>query len=484
MVGEETNKLVGYLAAVSRKLERPLAVMVQSSSAAGKSALMNACLAFVPEEERVAYSAMTGQSLFYMAETDLTHKVLAIAEEEGAERASYALKQLQSEGALSIASTGKDPATGRLVTHEYRVEGPAAIFMTTTAIDLDEELMNRCLVLTVNEDREQTRAIHRIQRQQQTLAGLLARRRRGELLAIHHNAQRLLRPLPVFNPYADHLTFLDDKTRMRRDHLKYLGLIEALTLLHQHQREHRTLTDGRDTIEYVVTSPADIEMANQLASEVLGHTLDELPPQTRRFLLSLDEMTQEACQQKAIGRSEYRFSRSDARRFSGWSYPQARTHLDRLVEMEYVLVHHGGRGQSFVYELLYAGEGQGGQPFLMGLLDIEALRNAPTTLTLTPSEPALTGHPPNLDPPLTPQCAPIDPPLRTGKQGREANRGKPFPESVEKSAENAVLRGPQSDGVVADRRGDIEYEPFKTTTHQPATANHRLPLAAASSGRR
>jgi len=30
------------------------------------------------------------------------------------------------------------------------------IFLTTTAIDLDEELLNRCLVLTVNEDREQT----------------------------------------------------------------------------------------------------------------------------------------------------------------------------------------------------------------------------------------------------------------------------------------------------------------------------------------
>ena len=76
---------------------------------------------------------------------------------------------------LTIASTGKDPATGRLVTHEYRVEGPVMIFLTTTAIDLDEELLNRCLVLTVNEDREQTQAIHRQQREAQTLEGLLAR---------------------------------------------------------------------------------------------------------------------------------------------------------------------------------------------------------------------------------------------------------------------------------------------------------------------
>ena len=155
-------------------LDSPLAVIVQSSSAAGKSSLMEAVLAFLPEEQRVQYSAMTGQSLFYMGETDLKHKVLAIVEEEGAHCASYALKLLQSEGVLTIASTGKDPATGRLLTHQYRVEGPVMIFLTTTAIHLDEELLNRCLVLSVNEEREQTQAIHRVQREAQTLEGLAA----------------------------------------------------------------------------------------------------------------------------------------------------------------------------------------------------------------------------------------------------------------------------------------------------------------------
>jgi hypothetical protein len=37
--GEEANKLMGYLAAVSRKLDDPLSVLVQSRSAAGKSTL-------------------------------------------------------------------------------------------------------------------------------------------------------------------------------------------------------------------------------------------------------------------------------------------------------------------------------------------------------------------------------------------------------------------------------------------------------------
>lgn len=113
---------------------------------------------------QVQYSAMTGQSLFYLGETDLQHKILAIAEEAGVRQAAYVLKLLQSDGELTIASTGKDEATGNLVTKQYSVKGPVMLMLTTTAIDVYEELLNRCLVLTINESREQTEAIHAAQR--------------------------------------------------------------------------------------------------------------------------------------------------------------------------------------------------------------------------------------------------------------------------------------------------------------------------------
>ncbi|MDJ0766614.1 MAG: CHC2 zinc finger domain-containing protein [Myxococcota bacterium] len=385
VVGEETNKLIGYLAGVSRKLEEPLAVVIQSSSAAGKSSLMEAVLSFFPHEERVQYSAMTGQSLFYMGEVDLQHKILAIAEEAGAEKATYALKLLQSEGELTIASTGKDPATGRLVTQEYRVEGPVMIFLTTTAIEIDDELQNRCIVLTVDEDREQTRAIHRLQRERQTLEGLLMRQESGEIKQRHQNAQRLLRPLLVANPYAEQLTFLDDRTRTRRDHMKYLTLIRSIALLHQYQRPVKRIVHQGKAVSYIEVTLEDIETANRLAHQALGRSLDELAPQTRRLLNQLDEMVTEQCSTLEIDRSDYLFTRRNIRETIGWSYDQVRVHLDRLVDLEYVLVHKGGRGQSFVYELLYAGEGQDGGPFLMSLIDvsiIKNLRNDSTTKSL------------------------------------------------------------------------------------------------------
>jgi hypothetical protein len=197
VVGEDSNALVGYLAAVSRKLDKPLAILIQSTSAAGKSTLMDALLSLMPENERVHYSAMTGQSLFYLGEGDLKHKILAIAEEEGVRQAAYALKLLQSQGELTIASTGKDPTTGKLVTEEYRVEGPVMLVLTTTAIDLDEELLNRCLVLTINESREQTAAIHARQRSARTLQGLLAGKEAETIRSLHQAAQPVCRSADV-----------------------------------------------------------------------------------------------------------------------------------------------------------------------------------------------------------------------------------------------------------------------------------------------
>ncbi|PHM40340.1 DNA primase [Xenorhabdus miraniensis] len=357
VVGESTNLLAGYLAAVSRKLPKPLAVLIQSSSAAGKSSLMEAVLNLIPAEERVQYSAMTGQSLFYLGETNLQHKILAIAEEEGVRQAAYALKLLQSDGELTMASTGKDEATGNLVTKSYTVKGPVMLMLTTTAIDVDEELLNRCLVLTVNESREQTEAIHALQRHKQTLEGLLAENERDYLTALHQNAQRLLRPLNVVNPYASQLTFVSDKTRTRRDHMKYLTLIQSIALLHQYQREIKTAEHRGKTLEYVEVTQADIRLANQLAHEILGRTLDEMPPQTRKLLLLIQQMAQDraASEQKTL--REVRFTRRDIRAYTNWSDSQLKLHCQRLSDMEYLLIHGGSRGHLLQYELLWDGDG-------------------------------------------------------------------------------------------------------------------------------
>lgn len=457
MVGEATNCLVGYLATISRKLDRPLAVIVQSTSAAGKSALQDAVMDFVPAEELVRYSAMTGQSLYYLGEHDLAHKVLAIAEEEGAERASYALKLLQSEGELSIASTGKDNASGRLVTHPYRVQGPTAIFLTTTATEIDEELLNRCVVLTVDEDRAQTRAIHDRQRRSQTLDGILAAADRGPILKVHRDAQRLLEPVEVVNPHAHRLTFADGSTRTRRDHVKYLALIRAIALLHQHQRPKKSAAtrDGR-TVTYIEATTADIALANRLAHEVLGRSLDELPPQPRRLLEALDVMVDEIAAERQIDRDRVRFTRRQVRERLGGGDTQLKRHLARLVDLELVHAHRAEQTGGFIYELAWHA-GHDGTRFLPGLVDLDELTGEPVTRADSGSTTGDRSAPNGgRSAPGRPPVAGQSPPGRPGDPGSkpQANGHEPGAEGDEgrkrASGDAGKPRGHTGNGAIGD----------------------------------
>jgi hypothetical protein len=177
----------------------------------------------------------------------------------------------------------------------------------------------------------------------------------------------------VLNPYADQLTFLSDKTRTRRDHEKYLTLIDTIALLHQYQRDRRTAQHDGETLEYIEATPEDIAQANRLAHEVLGCSLDELPPQTRRVLARVIEMVAAACIAQQLPRAQYRFSRREVREYTGLSDTQLRVHLERLVSLEYLLVHRGMRGQSFVYELLFDGPAASEAPHLSGLIDVATM---------------------------------------------------------------------------------------------------------------
>jgi ABC-type glutathione transport system ATPase component len=105
LVGERATVLTAYLAAVSRKLTEPLAVLIVARSGAGKSALQDALCAFVPPEEAVRVTRLTGQALFYKDPYSLQRKVLLIAEDEGAAQAVYSLRTLASDQRLSIAAT-------------------------------------------------------------------------------------------------------------------------------------------------------------------------------------------------------------------------------------------------------------------------------------------------------------------------------------------------------------------------------------------
>ena len=193
--------------------------------------------------------------------------------------------------------------------------------MTTTALDIDEELLNRCLVLSVDEGREQTQAIHaRAARAAHPRGSAWLDGEREAVVKLAPEraaAARAARRGRIPTPTSS--TFLDDRTRTRRDHEKYLTLIDTIALLHQHQRPvHERCSTASDRRVHRGRRSTTSQLANALAHEVLGRSLDELPPQTRRLLSSSLSWWSERCRAQRIRRAQHRFSRRALREATGW----------------------------------------------------------------------------------------------------------------------------------------------------------------------
>jgi hypothetical protein len=352
-VGEPESLLIAYLAALSRKLPEPLSVLFCARSGAGKSTMQDRICEVTPPEDLVSYTSVTGRALFYADENALKNKLLAIDEEDGASEAAYALRSLQSAGQLSTLYTRSDPQSGKQKAEHTRVVGPTAIFSTTAHPEaLDYETRNRFLILTVNESKEQTRRILERQRWNYTIEGLRAREDREAVISRQRNVQRLIEPVHVVIPPTVALPFPWEQLILRREHKKFLTLVAAITLLHQHQRERKADVVGGKRIEYIEATQGDADLANRLVPDLLKRNLDELSPPARSLVRQIAAMI--AARRDAAAGGTY-FDRKELQRFTGLSVWHIKTYLVQLVEYEYIAPVTGKKGRRYLYELIWDG---------------------------------------------------------------------------------------------------------------------------------
>jgi DNA primase len=336
-VGEETNKRLLYLVAVSRKLEDPLSAIVLSQSGAGKSGLTEAIERLCPPEDVMLLTRLTPQSLYYTEPGFLDRKLVIVEERYGSIEADYSIRVLQSRKKLIAAAPVKDPQTGNMRTKVFTVEARAAFIEATTASSVNHENATRCFELQMDETEEQTRRIHERQRLLRTGRGLALRQQAEAMARRHWNAQRLLEPLPVVIPFADKLSFPSSWMRTRRDHARFLNLIEVSAFLHQHQRE-------RSQEGAIVASLADYEAAYGLAGEVLRETLSDLKKPLREALQRI---------QGLATNGEDFVSRREIREAMNVPDSTVRGWLQELVELEYLEAEasRGGAGKATRYRV-------------------------------------------------------------------------------------------------------------------------------------
>ncbi|MCP4992908.1 MAG: DNA primase, partial [Gammaproteobacteria bacterium] len=200
--------------------------------------------------------------------------------------------------------------------------------------------------------------IHKMQRQAETLGGLVKEKKQETITKKHHAAQRMLRDLAVVNPYAEYLQYPSHSLRARRDHKKYLGLIRAVAFLHQYQREIKTVEVDGKAVEYIEATLSDIETANRLANVVLGQTMDELAKPSRTLLSQVFAMVKEQTEQNNAPIDEVFFTRRMIREYTGWTDWQVKSHIKQLEEMEYLVARIGSKGKEYSYVLNYNGQAE------------------------------------------------------------------------------------------------------------------------------
>jgi DNA primase len=262
------------------------------------------------------------------------------------QQALYSIRTLASSQRLTVATTRSDPKTGKLKTDEYTVEGPVFIIIATTNPDaLDAETRSRFVILTIDESEEQTRKIMEARKAAYTLEGRLQGLERRDILTKYRNMQRLLRPLEVVNEYAPHLDYPFDRLQMRREFGKYMTLISSIALLHQHQREIKTVSLKGRKAEYIEVTVEDIALANELVLEFFPNALDEFAPHTRRLSAEIGKLIEK-------NGGEARFTRKELRDACGWTDWSIRQGLEQLLTLGYVGKVAGQNGVAFLYELL------------------------------------------------------------------------------------------------------------------------------------
>jgi len=360
-IGEKHNKLLGYIAAVSRLLPDPLAILILSRSGAGKTSLQDAVCKFIPPESVIQYTRLTGKSLFYKEENSLKNKVLAIEEEQGMQEAMYSIKTLISSQKLSVAATRADAKTGKLSVDEYTVNGPVVVMVSTTNPNgLTDEEKRRFLILTIDESREQTKSILQMQRQKNRHLWYKTSMDETGITKLHHNMQRLLKPLTVTFPDDVTLDYPDGRLQMRGEQSKFISLVKSITLLHQHQR--KTGKDerlGGTSFEYVQANQRDVELARELGRLVFPRNVDDVSPIGRALLKEITALVVEKAEvikandpKADVDLSSIPFTRKELRERTGWSEKQIRTNIEPLVDLGYAGVLKGSFGSAFRYVLL------------------------------------------------------------------------------------------------------------------------------------
>jgi hypothetical protein len=279
-----------YLALTSRLLKRPVSVVIRGSASAGKSWMLDAVLALFGDDAYCRLSAFSPKALVHGKES-LVHRTLVLAESSGVAEGfgAFSLRSLLSEHELSFEITEKDPRTKQFKTRVVRRPGPTNLLSTNSGLATVHDNETRVLSFELDDSPAATQAV----------VDAWAARAAGEgadevdpapwreLQQWLANGERRV-VIPFAKEIASRLG-ATHATRITRDWIQVLSLIEASALLHRESRE-------RDTCGRVIAEMADYAIARKLAEPIVAAGLEAtVKPAVRALVTAVAELEPMSC---------------------------------------------------------------------------------------------------------------------------------------------------------------------------------------------
>lgn len=271
LVGERRNGLLIYLTATSRLLDEPLQVIVMGVTTSGKSEIIKRVLSMMPEDQAFSFTEITRKALLYVTDPyAYCHKWLAIGERKHDDTAdgTSILRQLQSEQHVAQLRPDKDEKTNKTKEKLSELYGPIACTQTTTLSEnaIHREDRNRHLLAYTKVSEDHTDAIMRSITNRNTKPTNGRKERDAAIIARHKLFQSALQVMPVHIPYLLEIERVlpRDSPEIIRLYKHMITVIQAVTLLHQFQRETK---DGE-----LVATVDDYKIAKRVLDPIYGRS--------------------------------------------------------------------------------------------------------------------------------------------------------------------------------------------------------------------
>jgi hypothetical protein len=345
IVGEDINRIIMYLIFTTRKLNTPLHIISLAASGTGKSYLQEKVSQCMPDEDKKEITSLSPNSFYYQGQLDLKHKLILLEDLTGAESSMYPIRELQSKKYI-IKEVSHKNSKGDTITITKKVEGPVCIAACTTDEQIYEDNANRSFLIYLDDSAEQDEKIMDYQRK--SYAGKIDKDQEHQAKQLLQNVQRVLKPVTIINPYAEHLQLPNEVFKKRRTNAHYLQFIEAITFYKQYQKQWVDLSTGEclpcgEVGGAIHTDIEDIQEANELIKHILLRKSDELNGATRHYLELLKSYLKD--------KEQLEFKTKEVRAYYKLNYNSQKMYMLALIQNGYIKKNTGNKKQGFTYSI-------------------------------------------------------------------------------------------------------------------------------------